>query len=232
VENSLNSWRAPQPGGLIRPAGRPPGVILDLPLRRRDGAAFRSADAYGQLCAVSGAIWTLQGRSFDAVDDYISVAGTVFNLQTFSAIFWVQPAGIGTFRNIFRGGCDANGRYGWALAIRDANVLRIAHIDSTGSLSWQAVGTTAVVAGQAYCVGCTCPGNGLRATIFVNGVAEGTATQTTIAYPAGATYNRIGYIPSAGQPFGGIIKSGIIVPGALSALEHHEYYLATKGLHT
>ena len=49
-----------------------PNLVLYLPLSEVDGAAFASRDAYGHLCAVTGALWTPQGRSFDGVDDFIT----------------------------------------------------------------------------------------------------------------------------------------------------------------
>ncbi len=48
-----------------------PSCVLHLPLHRLDGASFMSKDAYGHLCAVTGALWTPRGRSFDGSDDYI-----------------------------------------------------------------------------------------------------------------------------------------------------------------
>jgi len=45
--------------------------VLYLPLYRKDGAKFVSDDAGGNLCTVTGALWTPQGRIFDGTDDVI-----------------------------------------------------------------------------------------------------------------------------------------------------------------
>lgn len=48
-------------------------LVLYLPLHKLDGASFMSGDMYGHLCSVFGATWVLGGRSFDGVDDFISI---------------------------------------------------------------------------------------------------------------------------------------------------------------
>ncbi len=49
------------------------GLVLYLPLVERDGSALTSKDACGHLGTVTGARWMPQGRSFDGVDDQISL---------------------------------------------------------------------------------------------------------------------------------------------------------------
>ena len=53
---------------------RGPSCILFLPMWKKDGTAFRTDDAYGHLCTVTGATWKKTGRLFDGVDDKITVA--------------------------------------------------------------------------------------------------------------------------------------------------------------
>ncbi len=50
-----------------------PSLVLYLPLHKLDGASIMSCDAYGHLCSVTGALWTPNGREFDASDDKITV---------------------------------------------------------------------------------------------------------------------------------------------------------------
>ncbi|MDO8569067.1 MAG: LamG domain-containing protein [Dehalococcoidales bacterium] len=50
-----------------------PSLVLYLPLHQMDGPSFISRDARGHQCTVTGAVWTPHGRSFDGVDDLISV---------------------------------------------------------------------------------------------------------------------------------------------------------------
>ena len=48
-----------------------PSLVLYIPLHQLDGSLFMSQDAYGHLCTVTGAAWTLQGYDFDGTDDKI-----------------------------------------------------------------------------------------------------------------------------------------------------------------
>lgn len=50
-----------------------PGLILNLPLYRVDGAGFCSSDAYGHKCVAMGGHCVAGGRLFDGVDDIICV---------------------------------------------------------------------------------------------------------------------------------------------------------------
>lgn len=71
--------------------------VLYLPLWKRDGSSIISDDAYGHVCTVAGATgglaaWTPQGRSFDGVDDNISVGTKDFfgsGQQTIE--IWARP---------------------------------------------------------------------------------------------------------------------------------------------
>ena len=69
-----------------------PSLVLDLPLYKLDGAAFMSKDTYGHLCAVTGALWTLRGRSFDGLDDYIDahLSTDLSGSGDFTAEMWVK----------------------------------------------------------------------------------------------------------------------------------------------
>jgi len=67
-----------------------PSLVLYLPLYKLDGAEFSSQDAYGHLCTVNGALRTPQGRTFDGIDDWISLANFAPSMpSTGSILFWV-----------------------------------------------------------------------------------------------------------------------------------------------
>jgi hypothetical protein len=218
MRDSLGSNSTPRPG---RGFPRPPGVILDLPLGKRDGATFRCQSAWGRVCTAYGTGWTPRGWYFDRVDDQLKIPGNPFDLQTFSVIFRVRPNSTGVFQTIMRVGNAVN-YYGWALTLRDSNLFRIAAVNNAGALDWQALGVTAAAADTEYCVGATCPGPGGEVALYVNGQLEGVATQTTIAYSSSA--NCIGLTPAGTLPFGGHIKDGLVTATALSAVEHLDYY--------
>ena len=72
-----------------------PSLVLYLPLHMLDGASFMSKDAYGHSCAVTGALWTPQGGSFDGTDDYIG-CGNPASLNITDKVTveaWVNSAG-------------------------------------------------------------------------------------------------------------------------------------------
>jgi hypothetical protein len=74
-----------------------PNLVLYLPLYEVDGASFMSRDAYGHLCAVTGALWKFPGRYFDGVDDNISISDHAALKLTsdITIIGWINPAGWG-----------------------------------------------------------------------------------------------------------------------------------------
>ena len=76
-----------------------PSLVLDLPLYLLDGSSIKDRSAYGHLGVVTGALWTLQGRSFDGVDDYVLIADTP-SLNILVAITieaWVKLSSVTTY---------------------------------------------------------------------------------------------------------------------------------------
>ena len=69
-----------------------PSCVLYLPLGKRDGASFISDDAYGRLATVTGATWGIQGRTFDGIDDLISIPdhASLDTTGSFSVGFWFK----------------------------------------------------------------------------------------------------------------------------------------------
>jgi hypothetical protein len=72
-----------------------PNLVFYLSLHKTDGNSLISQDAHGHQGAVTGAVWTPQGRSFDGVDDIITVPHSP-SLNVTSGItmaLWVKPEG-------------------------------------------------------------------------------------------------------------------------------------------
>ena len=75
------------------------GCVLYVPLWRPDlaGNSFKSKGPYGipiHTCTVTGAVWGLQGRTFDGTNDYISFGNNAilnFTTQDFTLISWIKP---------------------------------------------------------------------------------------------------------------------------------------------
>jgi len=53
------------------------GLVLYLPLYALKGSQFKSVDAYGHTCTVTGALWRPDGRLFDGADDKITCGSNV-----------------------------------------------------------------------------------------------------------------------------------------------------------
>jgi len=76
-----------------------PSLVFYLPLYLLDGATIMDRSAYGHSCAVTNAIWTPSGRTFDGTDDIITTPNTtdITNIWTGGASFvaWINPASDG-----------------------------------------------------------------------------------------------------------------------------------------
>ena len=52
------------------------GCVLGIDFKKvgqGHGQSFMSHDVYGHICAITGAVWNLDGRKFDGADDYIRI---------------------------------------------------------------------------------------------------------------------------------------------------------------
>ena len=200
-------------------------LVLDLPLYELDGSSFMSCDAYGHLCTDTGAVWTLQGRRLDGVDDNITIPdapslslGSAFTLEC-----WVKKTGAG---ELF-------------LISKDNTILREFNTSFNASerLYWEVYGGVAV--GQLadttlsldtwYHSVFTWDGAYMRP--YVNGVIDATPKAKVTALDDTAQQVEIGI--RAGLGFmAGVIGEVRIYNRALTPLEIQHNYLATKGRYT
>ena len=76
---------------------RDPYLALETLLWKHDGAIFSSDDAHGHTCTVTGAVWGMQGRTFDAVPDDKILIGqkTALQIQNLSIIAWIKRISLG-----------------------------------------------------------------------------------------------------------------------------------------
>jgi len=67
-----------------------PSLALYLPLHRLDGTCFKSGDAYGHLCTVTGALWRPYGRYFDGDDHIVCGTNPALSITTedFTLLIW------------------------------------------------------------------------------------------------------------------------------------------------
>jgi len=204
-------------------------LVLYLPLYELDGASFQSRDAYGHLCAVTGALWKPNGRYFDGSDDDILIAdGADSALDLITAMtyeVWVKPGD---------GGAD----YGRFLSKTSAdNATRTIQLgkevaDET-NIRWELLASVlnsgsgaAAVDAWNHVVGTYI--NTPRRAIYVNGIEVASdAPAGTIPSTAGGRV-WAGCLFNGNQNYKGLIGEVRIYNRALTPLEIQHNYLATK----
>ena len=202
-----------------------PSLVLYLPLHMLDGASFMSKDAYGHSCAVTGALWTPRGRSFDGTDDEIDTGSSAtLNLTTaISVIMWVKPD-LSANRTLLSR-C-VNSTHGYTLiAASNSNLYLISRNSNVdpGTLS-----KSGLVTNTWYQVGFIWVSSVKRALVL-NGelFSEGSTDVDIPSIPTDHTY--IGRNdPWYGSRFKGLIGEVRLYNQALSSLEIQHNYLATK----
>lgn len=196
--------------------------VLYVPLYKKDGPQFTSSDAYGHLCTVTGALWGIQGRTFDALDDSVNCgSNAALNILTDITVeFWVKfdtvtgdrvcvemPGKLAIFGNTAKVAflSRGNGKY----SISSAGSLAIDtwyHIVGAYSTSWTAM------------------------KLFINGNEVSYGTQDAMlgaslgALSAAVTLG----MADANPTLDGILGEVRIYNRALTALEVQRNYLATK----
>lgn len=138
------------------------GLVMYLPLFALEGSSFKSVDAYKHTCAVTGATWRPDGRSFSVGDDYIDL-GSAFQ-STFrgssTIIMWVRPAdGQPTSTEYFIGSLNATSEDGIRLGISSIRVGKLFGSYESNSNDAQAESDDIIfTAGQQdwHCVAMVC----------------------------------------------------------------------------
>lgn len=197
------------------------------PLYKKDGASFISADKYGHLCTVTGALWTPQGRSFDGDDDIITFTPAGFSTGNIPITLeaWVNPTTV-SGKNILH------------LGTRSVNRSYLMHfgMDASGDLSlslwgpdWRSAGGK-VSAGVMQHVVISYDAVGAPKG-YVNAVDVGTMTPASSPTPNFLSAGSSIMARSdelAGQFTAGTIGEVRVYSRALSQLEIQQIYLATR----
>ena len=192
--------------------------VFWVDLSKNDGSQFTSDDAYGHLATVTGALWTPQGRSFDRVDDFISVGNPV-SLQlatTLTIGFWGKL-------NVL----DASNQRGvskeeaYALTIRNTNLPSV-QLGAGDPVVVQSPEAISINTWYNF----TFTYDGTTGIIYVNGINKNSAV---VGYSPNQTNSVLLGKHSAGvELWGGLIGEVFIYNRALSAGEIQHNYLATK----
>ena len=198
-----------------------PSLVLYLPLHELDSGSLMSRDACGHACTVTGALWRLNVRDFDGIDDVIDTGAWGFsgNVGTFE--LWVK--GHGTPPSTAQNLVDVRGDEFLALVWSDGGAGRFAVASVDGQWHWGIQAPSDVVWHHIVWVL-----NGTSADLYLDSVKQG-VTQTITAFSiASSTAVGIGNLSAGGAPFDGEIGEVRIYSRALSPLEIQQNYLATK----
>ncbi len=201
------------------------GLVFNVSLYKHDGAAFLSDDTYGHLCTVIGAPWTPQGRSFDAVDDYIRVpdAPSLCPTAGITIIAWILRTGVAATQVFVYKEQPGTTKKGYQLLIDSSNYLIFDTGDGTNRQR-SAVLVSGYTGAFAQYVGTW---NGTTQTIYKNAVEVGTplSWSGSIAYTAA----RDVLIGTEGSSFSTkIIGEVQISTRGMTPSEVMQNYLATK----
>jgi len=216
-----NLWFTEQ--GRVRRANFPiDGLVLYLPLWHPEltGSPIISKDLNALSCAVTGAVWTSTGRTFDGSDDTINCGvSDVLNLAAgaHTILLWAKTTTTDEKYLYLRWTYPS----GYGMAISATQKLQIwAGTDPPGWLA----GNSTFNDGLWHLVGYS--KNGTAVTVWLDGQADGTPTGGVGLTNPGAT----AYIASrdGGNCWSGSIGEGWIYNRIVSAVEANHIYSSTK----
>lgn len=204
-----------------------PGLVLYLPLYKLDGASFKSKDAYGHLCTVTGALWSLDGRTFDGTDDRISCGNhTSLNLtsEDFSGMAWVNPTDLSATPFVISKG-QTNVR-GWGFYF-DAGGRLIFSTSQSGAIQKTQTAMSTIVINTRYSIGFT--RSGADARVYVDGIDVTNSAVSHINPDSDANELFVGQMRGSGvNPLAGTIGECLLWNRKLTPQEIQLIHLATK----
>lgn len=212
------------------------GLVLYLPLWALKDSAFQSVDAYRTAATVSGAAWGTTGRTFDKIDNIITLSASTAlnNLRASTYIAWINPTSKGEndAAIVMDKETSAIAIAGWHLRLIGANTIRFQHSAAILNL-FRDTDADAITLGSAQMVATTFDGLLLKDGIkhYVNGsetgygasADAGGALEDDAAKPV-----RIGNDSATAYTFEGLIGELWIYNQVLSAGEILHNYNCTN----
>ena len=198
-----------------------PSLAFYLPLHELDGSSFRSRDAYGHLCTVTGATWGVQGRTFDGTDDKILVSSITPPSGALSLFCWFKVL---------------NSSSGALLSLNSASANQTMRIEATleykgsdnNSRRWAFDGRD----GNWHCACLTTPGSAQAdissSVLIVDGVVKAVSSTTATGAPAARNAFQIATESSGSYFLKAIIGEVRMYSRVLTPQEIQYIYLATK----
>ncbi len=198
--------------------------VFYLPLWQKDGNLIASNDVYGTACTVSEAPWTLQGRSFDGIDDVITIPdapslqiATEITLEAWIKLTVSQWSPIVTK-------CVAWSQ-GYMLQVHSAGAFRLSHVDSLGNTNDIGLTTTFVLNTWYHVVATK---SGVTCIFYRDGASLGSAVATATGFATGTRNLNIGLWSDQNTKFPGTIGEVRIYNRALTPYEIQNNYIQTK----
>ncbi len=217
-----------------------PSLVLYLPLSELDGGSFRSRDAYGHLCTVTGASWRPDGMYFDGTDDNVDITNALSALASNTEgtiLIWFSPVDASpTPDNKIIAFGDSDSQEFIYLSLKTTSILESA-CKVGGASRWLLVMDSAAFSDKNfYFIGLV--QDSTQAKIYVDGIPPSQTFEIITdktAWFSDATGIDNGFIgklsysgnPSQG-PFNGTIGDVLIYNRALPPQEIQNIYLTTR----
>ena len=202
------------------------GLVLNVPLWQFRGSKFKSIDPYHHTCTVTGATWGLQGRTFDGIDDYITIpdAPSLYLNKNFTIIWQGKKTAAGNQAVVTKDTPTGNQRE-WGAWFNGA-LKAYFEIGGDGTTLTSAdTSNTALSLDVFYQL--TYMGDGTNLSLFVNGVLDNTPSALPASVFDSTSPIYIG-TRAGGELFIGTTGEVLIYNRALSLAEIQQIYLATK----
>ena len=220
-----------------------PSLVLYLPLSELDGDSFRSRDAYGHLCTVTGASWRHEGMYFNGTDDDVDITNVLSVLASSTGgtiLIWFSPvdASPAPADKIIAFG-DTDSQEFIYLSLKTTSVLESA-CKVGGTAKWLLIMNSAAFSdNNFYFIGLV--HDSTQAKIYVDGISPPqifTLASDKTAWFSDASGIDNGFIGKASNsnnpvqgPFNGTIGDVLIYNRALPPQEIQNIYLATRWKH-
>ena len=203
-----------------------PSLVLYLPLYKLDGASFRSGDARGHLCTVTGTVWTHHGGNFDGVDDKVNIAqSSVLNPDAITILAWIKSDLIPASDCEVIEGRSGGGNYRLFVLYSSGKIA--CYLSGLSSSGWH-MGNTVLAAETYYHAAFTYSSSTGKVNMYVNGLLDHTVTTTGSL----ATISADDYVGwqagESNRAFDGTIAEVVMYNRDLGALEVQNSYYATK----
>lgn len=209
-----------------------PSLVLDLPFRRLDGASFMDKSAYGHKCTNFGSKWTPHGRSFDGVDDYVTIPNTILpDPLAFTVSGWFFNKGENATVEDWQGIVDLRGQYNIFVGLYEqdnaTNPGAVYFNIWDGTTSHNLFSTNLAINVWHFF---TIIWDGTTQRLYIGDVEVGSQTAANPAVFAWPVQSRIGkdHTDINRGWFNGLIDEVHIYNRALSPLEIQHNYLATR----